>query len=113
MLSVAVAVPAEPTSEAEPSALEALENVTAPDGVTPPMPVTVAVRNTTSCAATLLEFESRVMLFRTPGVCTAPPPPFHDDIILYTSTEPSPVTWSYPAPALKPTAVAEQLGLRF
>jgi hypothetical protein len=88
--SVAVAVPAVPTSVAEPIGDPLAENVTAPVGVTPFAPVTVAIRYVTSVGVSECTLVSSVrLLLELP----APPvdPPFHPATSLYASTDPSPV----------------------
>ena len=87
--SVAVAVPAEPTSAADPSGVDPALNVTEPDGVDPFAPATLAVRYVMSVALRLRRLESSEILVvpddGTPAQAMAS---------LNTSKEPSPVTLS-------------------
>jgi hypothetical protein len=71
--SVAVAVPADPVNAADPKEVPPIENETGPDGVVPFVEVTVAIKYTTSFAATVVKLLSSVTL--EPGVVVLPP--FH------------------------------------
>jgi hypothetical protein len=88
--NVAVAVPADPTSAAEPSELPPAENITKPVGVTPFVPVTVAMRKTTFVVATVVKLLNRARLALGGGGPTVAE--LHFVTNLLTSTEPSPVT---------------------
>ena len=61
-VSVAVAVPPDPTRDAEPSETPPTENCTVPVGVIPLAPETVAMRNIESVTATVRRLLMSVML---------------------------------------------------
>ena len=62
--SVAVAVPADPVNTADPKEAPAIENEIDPEGVVPSVEVTVAIKYTTSFAATVLRLLSSVTFRR-------------------------------------------------
>jgi hypothetical protein len=88
--SVAVAEPADPVKTAVPNEAPEIENETEPDGVVPFVEATVAVKYTTSFAATVLKLLSseRLVSGVTGGVAF---PPFQSITSRYASTDPSPV----------------------
>jgi len=91
--SVAVAVPADPVNAADPSEIPPVANETHPDGVAPLVDVTVAIKYTTSFAATVLRLASSVR-FVVGGGGGAVLAPSHPVTSLYMSTDPSPVVRS-------------------
>jgi hypothetical protein len=87
--SVAVAVPADPVNTTDSKGVPPIEKEIDPDGVVPFVEVTIAIKYTTSLAATVLKLLSSVTLAAEPGVVVLPP--FHPITSLYASTDPSPV----------------------
>jgi hypothetical protein len=73
--SVAVAVPAEPVNTAVPNEVPLIENETDPEGVVPPVDVTVTVTYATSFEDTVVRLLSNVMLVVGFDVLTVAP--FH------------------------------------
>ena len=78
--NVAVAVPPDPVSGADPSEVPAIEKVIEPDGVVPSVEVTVAVKYTMSFAVTVLRLLRRVTC--ECGVTGVVLPPFQPITIL-------------------------------
>ncbi len=72
------------------------ENVTAPSGVPPLGLFTVAVTEV-SCPKLMLPAAAETDILTAAGVISALA--CHAVTMLNTSTDPSPVTWSYPGPA--------------
>jgi hypothetical protein len=90
-VAVAVVVPAEPESAAEPRADPLASNVTEPVGVEPLDPVTVAIKYITSAGSMVFKLVNRVMASGLGAVETVE---FQPVTSLYTSTEPNPIHWS-------------------
>ena len=94
-VSVAVALPPEPESVPVPSDVLPEVKFTVPVGdVVPVLALTVAVSDVVPVAPMVEGFAVTLV-----DVAVMFEAVLHPVIRLYTSTEPSPVTWSYPGPA--------------
>jgi hypothetical protein len=98
MLNDAVAVAPEPERRALPSWVPPAENETVPDGVAVAVPVTVAVIVTDPPAVTVVELALSEMDGVVADGVDDTRPSLQAVTRLYASTDPSPVTGSYPAP---------------
>jgi hypothetical protein len=91
----AVAVAPDPDNAARPNCTPPAENATVPEGVDDPVPVTVAVNTVDPDDVSVVVLaDTDTDEFAAAGTER---PSDHAVIRLYASTEPRPVTWSYPA----------------